>query len=420
MESRNKNILVYANWKGLSQSTLLGVLSVQLLRGKEVFSFEYDSAWLQSNFSLVLDPSLGFFSGKQFLSEGKINFGLFLDSSPDRWGRLLMRRREAILAKQEERKERTLFEADYLLGVFDEHRVGGLRFKVDAEGDYVNNHRAMATPPWAMLRELENASLQLEKEDAVESSSYTKWLSLLVDPGSSLGGARPKSSVLDEKGNLWIAKFPSAADEKNVGLWEYVAQELAKKSGIIVPAFQVAKFSKKHHTFLSKRFDRENKNTRIHFASAMNLLGYTDGANSEIGASYLELVSFIMRNGALVKSDLEQLWRRIVFSILISNTDDHLRNHGFLLSPLGWHLSPAYDLNPNEFGRGLTLNIDEHSNEMDTELALSVAKYFKLSAPRSKEILREVEKVVSTWNAVAKNAGLTRSEIDSMSSAFHV
>ena len=211
----NRQILVFADWLGLEKSTPLGILTSQRLRGKEIFSFEYENNWLKSNFAQLLDPNLGMFQGKQYLPEGKTNFGLFLDSSPDRWGRLLMRRREAAFAKKEGRNEQTLLEGDYLLGVFDGNRSGGLRFKLDENGDYLNNQKEMASPPWTSLRELENASLQLERDDAINDPQYDRWLSILVDPGSSLGGARPKASVLNQQGNLYLAKFPSANDTKH-------------------------------------------------------------------------------------------------------------------------------------------------------------------------------------------------------------
>jgi serine/threonine-protein kinase HipA len=342
---------------------------------------------------------------------------VFLDSAPDRWGRLLMRRREAWHAKLENRQEKTLFESDYLLGVFDGHRMGGLRFKLEQEGEFMNSQKKMATPPWTSLRELEYASLQLEKDDAINDPEYTKWLSMLIDPGSSLGGARPKASVMDEKGNLWIAKFPSANDDKNTGAWEMVLHQLAKACGIHIPDARLLQFSGKHHTFLSKRFDRI-KQKRIHFASAMTLLGYQDGADFHDGLSYLDIVAFIIQQGASVKADLEQLWRRVVFNMLVSNTDDHLRNHGFMLTNNGWELSPAYDMNPNEMGNGLTLNISENSNEQDISLALETAKHYKLKNDEAEKIINEIQREIAKWRTVAKKVGISNSEIEQTKRAF--
>jgi serine/threonine-protein kinase HipA len=411
-------IWVYADWEPVEAPQLMGKLAAQRVRGKEIFSFEYHETWLSAKHPILyLDPNLGLYKGKQYLPEGKNNFGLFLDSAPDRWGRLLMRRREAWHAKLESRQEKMLFESDYLLGVFDEHRMGGLRFKLDQDGEFMNNQKKMATPLWASLRELEHASLQLEKDDAIKDPEYTKWLRLLIDPGSSLGGARPKASVIDEKGNLWIAKFPSAKDDKNTGAWEMVLHQLAKACGIKVPEARLLQFSGKHHTYLSKRFDR-TKQKRIHFASAMTLLGYQDGADFHDGLSYLDIVSFIIQQGASVKADLEQLWRRVVFNILVSNTDDHLRNHGFMLTHNGWQLSPAYDMNPNEMGNGLALNISENSNEQDISLALETAKHYKLKHEESEKILNDMHREIAKWRSVAKKIGINNSEIEQTKRAF--
>jgi len=416
---KNETIIwVYADWEPMEAPQLMGMLNAQRVRGKEIFSFEYHETWLSSNQPILyLDPNLGLYKGKQYLPEGQNNFGVFLDSAPDRWGRLLMRRRESWQAKLESREEKTLFESDYLLGVFDGHRMGGLRFKLEQEGEFMNSHKKMATPPWTSLRELEYASLQLEKDDAIKDPEYTKWLSMLIDPGSSLGGARPKASVMDEKGNLWIAKFPSANDDKNTGTWEMVLHQLAKACGIHVPDARLIQFSGKHHTFLSKRFDRI-KQKRIHFASAMTLLGYQDGADFHDGLSYLDIVAFIIQQGASVKADLEQLWRRVVFNMLVSNTDDHLRNHGFMLTNNGWELSPAYDMNPNEMGNGLTLNISENSNEQDISLALETAKHYKLKNDEAEKIVNDMQREIAKWRKVAKKVGISGSEIEQTKRAF--
>lgn len=413
-----KKIWVYADWLGLDHTMTLGILTSQRLRGKEIFFFEYDQNWLKTNSSLLLDPNLGLFQGKQYLPEDKSNFGMFLDSSPDRWGRLLMRRREAAMAKMEGREEKVLLETDYLLGVFDGSRLGGLRFKIDPAADYLNNQKDMASPPFTSLRELEYASLQLEGDNAINEPEYLKWLSILVDPGSSLGGARPKASVIDKQGNLWMAKFPSTKDSKDIGAWEMVVQLLSKQAGIEVPEANIKKFSGNYHTYLSKRFDRDQTGKRIHFASAMTLLGYNDGNDFNDGISYLEIAGFIMQTSAAATQDLEQLWRRIVFSILVSNTDDHLRNHGFIMTNNGWRLSPAYDINLNETGYGLKLNINENNNELDLSLAMEVAKYFKLTTPRATQIQQELITIVSSWRKVAQKFGLSNNEIEMVSNAF--
>ena len=421
MKSNTLKILVYADWESLEEAKLMGFLTSQRVRGKEVFSFEYTETWVNhQNPILLLDPHLGFYKGKQYLLEEKNNFGIFLDSSPDRWGRLLMRRREAWQAKEERRDERTLFESDFLLGVFDGHRMGGVRFKLSEDGPFMNDQKKMATPPWTSLRELEHASLKLERDDAINDPEYAQWLSVLIDPGSSLGGARPKASVIDDNGHLWIAKFPSSRDDKNAGAWEMVLHDLAKACGIHVPEARLQKFSGKHHTFLSKRFDRTDEQKRIHFASAMTLLGLQDGADHVEGVGYLDLVGFIMQRSPESKEDLEQLWRRMAFNILVSNTDDHLRNHGFMLTPLGWRLSPAYDMNPNEMGNGLTLNISENSNELDLSLAFETAHLYQLKSNKAQSILKEMIDEISNWRAVAKKFGISNSEIEQTKRAFRL
>jgi len=414
-----KKILVYAHWAGLEDPALMGTLNVTRSKGKEIFSFEYMDTWLKSGFSQMLDPDLLLYSGPQYVKKEKTNFGIFLDSCPDRWGKILMERREAAIARKENRKPKTLLESDFLLGVYDEHRMGALRFKEDEAGTFLNDNKAMATPPWTSLRELEQASLKFE-EDNMDDAEYLKWVNMLIAPGSSLGGGRPKASVLYPKNDLWIAKFPSKNDDKDMGAWEMVVNKLAQSAGLDVAEGTVVKFSSKYHTYLTKRFDRTAKRERIHFASAMTLLGYTDGTNHESGASYLELVEFIIKNGAQehIATDLEELWRRIIFSICVKNTDDHLRNHGFLLTGNGWKLSPAYDINPNEYGTGLSLNISDKDNSLEVELALEVSEHFRLKKDHAIGIIKDVQKSISKWRTEATSFRIPKSEQDRMAKAF--
>jgi serine/threonine-protein kinase HipA len=420
MEARhdNKIIYVYAHWVGMKEPIYMGELKLEYTRGKEIFSFSYSDIWLKSGYSQILDPELQFYSGSQYAREEKSNFGLFLDSSPDRWGRLLMKRREAVLARSEERSARTLRESDYLLGVFDGHRMGALRFKEDLNGPFLNNNEDRTSPPWTSIGQLEQVSLKLEDDNASEDPDYNSWLTMLVNPGSSLGGARPKAGVIDNENNLWIAKFPSKSDIKDIGGWEMVAVELAKNSGINVAVSKTQKFSSKHHTFLTKRFDRNAKGERIHYASAMTMLGYTDGADFHDDVSYLEIVDFLTNNGANINNDLTELWRRIVFSIFISNTDDHLRNHGFILTHKGWILSPAFDINPNEDGAGLSLNISFDDNSLNLELPLEVVEYFRLTKESGLKIIDQIKKSVSRWRNVATMYQLPKSEQDLMAKIF--
>jgi len=416
--SHRRTIDVFADWDGLDGPVLMGRLFASRARGKEIFSFEYEPSWLTGGHHSPLDPALGLFGGAQYPTSGRPNFGVFLDSAPDRWGRVLMRRREALSARLEGRRPRRLTESDYLLGVFDGHRPGALRFAMG--GPFLDDDEELATPPWTSLRDLEYASLQLEREDADAHPDHAKWLALLVAPGSSLGGARPKASVVDQLQRLWIAKFPSRHDTDDVGAWEAVVHTLARRAKVSVPEARSQRFGSRHHTFLSRRFDRTDGGRRLHLASAMTLLERRDGDDADDGVSYLELADLLIRLGGNPAADLEQLWRRIVFSVCVSNTDDHLRNHSFLLSARGWVLSPAYDMNPDPFGEGLKLNISELDNTQDLDLALDVAPHFRLSHGAAKAIVEEVRQVVRGWRQVAQVRGLSRAECDRMRWAFRV
>lgn len=414
MAPERRSVEVWADWLGLPAAARMGVLHATLTRGRQIFSFEYDRAWLESGHAQVLDPALRLHRGVQYLAEGRENFGVFLDSSPDRWGRVLMQRREAQLAREAKRSERRLTELDYLLGVYDGHRMGGLRYRV-GDGPFLDDNTALASPPWTSLGELEQASLHLEREGAERDPAYGKWLRMLIAPGRSLGGARPKASVLDRKRRLWIAKFPSERDTEDIGAWEGVVNQLAARAGVDAAEGELRRFGSRHHTFLTRRFDRTAAGARVHFASAMTLLERADG---DEGTSYLDLAQVIIQQGAHPARDLEQLWRRIVFSISVSNVDDHPRNHGFLLEPAGWTLAPAYDMNPVATGGGLSLNVSETDNAQDLSLTRDVAKHFRVKPARANEIIEEVLGVVGTWRKEASAAGIGRAEQDRMAPAF--
>jgi serine/threonine-protein kinase HipA len=403
-----KQIEVWADWFEDGRPQMVGWLHSFITRGKETFSFEYHEGWLGGPCKLQLDPQLKLFKGAQFAPHERPNFGIFLDSAPDRWGRALLQRREPA---------HRFMESDYLLGVYDGHRMGGLRFKY-ADGPFLDDRKEHAIPPWTSLRELEEASLYLEQKNAEESPHFSHWLNLLVAPGSSLGGARPKASVVDTKGNVWIAKFPSRDDDRDIGAWEGVVHTLAKKCGLKVPESRVEKFGKNHYTFLSKRFDRSHFQKRIHFASAMTMLERRDGDDASRGASYLEIVDFIIANGCQVDRDLEELWRRIVFFISVSNADDHLRNHGFLLAHEGWTLSPAYDMNPVPFSTGLSLNISEIRHDFDFDLAMEIIPFFRIATDKARSIRDEIQKEVGNWQHVAHQYGIPKQEQVRMATCF--
>lgn len=417
-------IEIDGDWSALAGVTPIGRLLVDRVRGKENFGFSYDDQWLRSSECRLLDPDLVFYAGPQYPSDPqRANFGLFLDSSPDRWGRMLMQRREAYRASVEGREPRRLMESDYLLGVHDEQRLGGLRLRTSPSGPYLSADSEDAAPPWTALRDLETAAWTLQSDTEINSKKLSEALRILVAPGSSIGGARPKAGVVDEQGKLWIAKFPSRNDDRDVGAWEQVTAELARLAGVQISDSVAQKFGHPHHTFLTNRFDRETTagvRLRRHFASAMTMLGYRDGDNQTVGASYLEIAEWIIQNQQETDEDLRQLWRRIVFSICVSNTDDHLRNHGFLLSARGWRLSPAYDLNPDPHGTGLSLNISEIDNSLSLDLAHDVAEFFRITPAAAKEISRQVKAAVSEWPKIASQLGIRKSEQSQMKTAFRV
>tara|TARA_R110000850_G_scaffold109507_1_gene222564 strand:+ start:6841 stop:8091 length:1251 start_codon:yes stop_codon:yes gene_type:complete len=408
------DIYVFADWAALEKPTLVGILSAHFAKGKKAFSFEYDKDWLKTDAQRLLDPDIEFYSGPQYPAN-KENFGIFLDSMPDTWGKTLMKRRAAQDARAKNEKAPTLYEIDYLLGVFDESRMGALRFKTELEGPFLDNDAQSPTPPWSSLGELQEAAKQLESDD--QSEAIRKWIAVLIAPGSSLGGARPKANIFDLKKNLWIAKFPSKTDTIDKAVWEFLAYRLATASGIHMAESKIEKISGQYHTFLTKRFDRETEK-RIHFASAMTMTGNTEDIIKESAPSYLEIVEFIENYGVDVEANLHQLWRRIVFNIAISNTDDHLRNHGFILTEKGWVLSPAYDLNPSIEKDGLSLNIDMDDNALSFDLAKSVGEYFRLNNTEMETILNEVLSVVKNWKTVAQEIGIKNAEIELMAGAF--
>jgi serine/threonine-protein kinase HipA len=416
MAVQKKDIYVYADWQTLGGPMLMGVLSAHQAKGRKAFSFSYDKLWLKSGHQFSLDPDLHLFAGPQFAHD-KENFGVFMDSMPDTWGRTLMKRREAQLAKLKGEKANKLYDIDFLLGVYDETRMGALRFKLDPKGDFLDNHAAKATPPWSTVRQLQKAVEQFENE--TDHSTMSKWLQLLIAPGSSLGGARPKANILDEHQHPWIAKFPSKNDTIDKAAWEYLAYQLAIQSGITMAPCRLEKIKGSYHTFFTKRFDRMGKE-RIHFASAMTMTGNNEDSLKSQPASYLDIAEFIQNNGAHVKENLAQLWRRIIFNIAISNTDDHLRNHGFILTDKGWILSPAYDLNPSIDKVGLALNIDMDHNDLDFEIPKKVGDYFRLTEKEMDQIIREVVCVVQHWQVVANKIGIPRSEQEYMAGAFNV
>jgi serine/threonine-protein kinase HipA len=420
----NAFIAVYADWEGLDGPYIVGRLHARRSGGGELFEFEYDRTALNNPAlsSVQLDPRIGLFDGHQYPQQGRESFGMFADSSPDRWGRMLMKRRlEREIRAGATATNTRLFESDYLLGVHDSYRVGALRFRAEDSGPFLDNREGMAAPPLIQLRELEAASTALERDTDNTAVDGDQWLRMLIAPGGSLGGARPKASVVDKQGHLWIAKFPSVRDDYNVGAWELIVNTLAKAGGLRVAQGEASRYASEHHCFRVKRFDRTDTGRRLHFASAMTLTGHVDGEDATTGVSYLELARVLINQGAQTNEDLRELWSRIVFNMLVSNTDDHLRNHGFLLVPgKGWRLSDAYDINPNPDGQGLKLNVSEADNALDLDLARSVAAYFRVQRNDAEEIIQRLRNVVGQWPKLATSLKISAREQERLAPAFRL
>jgi serine/threonine-protein kinase HipA len=411
-----ETVEVYLDAGHKFEPDLMGTLHCQRTGKGELFSFKYEKTWLSQAEAFAFDPDLALAAGHQYPSADRSNFGIFTDSAPDRWGRVLMQRRENARARRERQRPRTLMEWDFLLGVHDETRLGALRFKLP-DGPYVDSDTKFAAPPLTSLRELQAASLQFEKHlNDEEHPEYAKWLAQLIAPGSSLGGARPKASVRDEQGDLCIAKFPSRQDTRDVGAWELVANSLARKAGIQVPGARALRFEESAYTtFLVKRFDRAAEGRRIAFVSAMTLTQRKDG---EAGASYLELVDLLQSRGTNTLADCEQLFRRVLLNIRIHNTDDHLRNHGFFVNSQGIRLSPAYDINPSVDRNELSLAIDETETTCDVSVAMDAHRAYGISAAQADAALKSVNAAVEIWRPEATRFGIHRAEQNPMAAAF--
>jgi serine/threonine-protein kinase HipA len=405
----DREVLVYVDLQGTPY--LVGRLWARMRKDRESATFEYDRTWLAQANRFSLEPALKLSPGPFHTPSGKPLFGAIGDSAPDRWGRVLMRRAERRRAEREGQAPRTVREIDYLLLVDDEARQGALRFAGRDGGPFLSDQSPTKIPPLIELPRLLSAA-----EHVMDDKDTDEDLRLLLAPGSSLGGARPKASVRDRDGHLAIAKFPNKGDEVNTVVWEAVALTLAVKAGIPVPQWRLETIANKP-VLLLRRFDREG-GARVPFLSAMSMLDARDNEPR----SYLEFVDVLRQHGAAPKQDMQALWRRIVFSILISNTDDHLRNHGFLWAgPAGWRLSPAYDLNPVPIDikpRVLTTTIDMDDGTASLKLAYDVASFFDLTPKEARDIAREAGIAVKSWRKEAEKAGLSNQEIERMKSAF--
>jgi serine/threonine-protein kinase HipA len=406
-----KTLYVYADFDWLAEPMLVGELGYESLRGSDNYAFKFDNGWLRQYGGLFLSADINNYPGQQYTQPGRDIFGCFCDALPDRWGRLLLNRREQILASEERRPVMRLSSFDYLVGIDDFSRMGGFRFKTAPDGEFINCDSHLRIPPLTNLRSLVAASMEIEKSEEQNRLPEKKWIQQLVHPGSSLGGARPKAGVRDTDGCLYVAKFPSRNDDYDVSLWEHLSHLLAKKAGVNAAETSVVSTGEKYHALLSKRFDRTTDGRRIHFASAMTLLGLTDGSDAQTGNGYLDIVDFILQNCCDVENNLRQLYRRVAFNIAIGNTDDHFRNHGFLLTPRGWTLSPAYDMNPtaNEYQ---SLLITSSTNKSDLNLLLEASEEYMIGKEEASKIIQEVTNAIKGWRRMAASLGIAKREME--------
>lgn len=406
-----KKLYVYADFNWLKEIELIGELGYESLRGSDSYSFTFNDEWLKKYGDLFLSDDLNNYPGQQYTQPGKDIFGCFSDALPDRWGRTLLLRREQISAAEENRPVQRLSSFDFLTGIDDFSRMGGFRFKEDKNGEFINVSESLKIPPLTDLRELITASTEIEKSEEENILPERKWIAQLVKPGSSLGGARPKASVVDTDKTLYIAKFPSRKDDYDAGLWEHFSHQLAMKAGINAATTKVLSNGEKYYTLLSRRFDRTQEGKRIHFASAMTLLGLNDGDNAATGHGYLDIVDFIIQNCTNVEDNLQELYRRVAFNICIGNSDDHFRNHGFLLTAKGWTLSPAYDMNPtlNEYQ---SLLISSATNKADLRFLLGACEDYMLNLKIAEKIISEMVEVVKNWRGLAIRFGISKREMD--------
>ena len=412
-----RTLFIYADFDWLDNPLLVGELGYESLRGSDSYSFNYDNNWLRQYGGLFLSADINNYPGQQYTQLGRDIFGCFSDALPDRWGRLLLNRREQILAAEEERPVRKLSSFDYLMGIDDFSRMGGFRFKISKDGDFINCEKSLRIPPLTDIRALVLASMEIEKCEELNKVPEKKWLLQLIHPGTSLGGARPKAGVMNEDGSLCVAKFPSRNDDYDVGLWEHLSHLLAKEAGVIAAETSAIETGEKYHALLSKRFDRTADGRRKHFASAMTLLGLTDGCDAKTGNGYLDIVDFIIQNCCDVEYNLRQLYRRVAFNIAIGNSDDHFRNHGFLLTPKGWTLSPAYDMNPtlNEYQ---ALLINSSTNFADLQVLLDSSEEYMIDKKEAERIINEVKVGVKSWRSIAIRLGIAKREMDVFEQVF--
>lgn len=397
-----KRIMVFADFDFLDEPQEIGTLGYEHVRGNDHFVFEYSCRWLKAHGGIVLSGDLMNMPNLQHPRGSSNVFGFVKDSFPDRWGRLLLDRRERIAARAEGRAVRQLTNYDYLVGIEDFTRMGGIRYKSDESSDYIHAATQYSVPPIESFRALCDACYEIESAEERNELPEQRWLDQLIDPGTSLGGARPKANMIDTDGRLFVVKFPSKKDLENTELIEHFAHRLAASAGINVAKTRTIKISKDRDLLLSERFDRTTEGKRIHFASAMSLLGLEDGDGCTTGNGYLDIVDFVLQGCTDVKQNLKELYRRVAFNVIFGNTDDHFRNHGFLLTPKGWTLSPAYDINPSAKACQCLL-IDEYTEQSDINALLAASENYMLERKEATDIIEEVRSAIKDWRVIATN-----------------
>ena len=413
-------LYVYADFDWLQRQSadaesaspmLVGELGYESLRGSDSYSFRFDTEWLRHYGNIILSADINNYPGQQYAHQGKDIFCCFADALPDRWGRTLLNRREQIQAQEEHRPVRRLSSFDYLVGIDDASRMGGFRFCREKGGAFINSDASLRIPPMTDIRSLVAASREIEHCEEENTLPAKKWIQQLVHPGTSLGGARPKAAVMGERKVMYVAKFPSCKDDYDVALWEHLCLLLAAKAGINAAESSVVAVGEKHHVLLSRRFDRDQNGRRIHFASAMTMLGLTDGSDAQSGNGYLDIVDFMVQNCCNVKGNLHELYRRVAFNIAVRNTDDHFRNHGFLLTPQGWTLSPAYDINPtlNDYQ---SILINSTTNKSDLQTLAESHEDYLINQNDAERIIEEVVGAVKQWKSMALKLGISKREMD--------
>ena len=391
-----KKLYVYADFDWLKEVELIGELGYESLRGSDSYSFKFADSWIKKYNAINLSDDLNNYPGIQYTQPEKDIFGCFADALPDRWGRTLLLRREQIQAQEENRPVRRLSSFDFLVGIDDFSRMGGFRFKETPDGEFINTDNTLRIPPLTDLRELIAASKEIERSEETNILPEKRWIAQLVQPGSSLGGARPKANVVDTDKSIYVAKFPSLKDDYDAGVWEHFCHLLAKNARINAAETKVISTNDKHQTLLSRRFDRTDDSRRIHFASAITLLGLNDGDNATTGNGYLDIVDFILSSCTDVDANLRELFRRVAFN---------------------WTLSPAYDMNPT-LNDHQSLLINSKTNKADLSILLNSCEEYMLTPEVAKGIINEVVSAVKDWRTLANKLGITKREMSLFEGVF--